>query len=444
MAIATPPGVGAVGLIRVSGPSAWRVVEPLIEGGSGWNPSSTPRRLRRVRIRHPDTRRQIDDALVAFMPGPHTYTGEDVIEISCHGNPALLSEIINGLVAQGARLAEPGEFTRRAYLNDRIDLVQAEGVALLIEARTSRAAELAIRQVEGDLSGALADLRVRVLDLIAELEVALDFPDEGYGASVGVARVETEGIRKRLGELLDDCRRGRVAYTGVSVVIAGAPNVGKSSLLNALLGRDRAIVSATPGTTRDLVEGSLTIEGIQVRLVDGAGIGTPKDALDAEGMARSRRAIAEGDLVVVLLDSSRTLDSSDKEVLTLTADRPRLLVASKSDLCPRLDLDVDCVCTTFSPAGMEAVVGKLGEWVKRRTGGDAEEGGIVVSLRVSECLEAARAAVDRALAGLATEIPLEAALVDLREVQDALDSATGTRVSDQVLDRIFARFCVGK
>lgn len=341
-------------------------------------------------------------------------------------------------------MAEPGEFTRRAYLNGRMDLVQAEAVALLIEARTSRAARLALRQVQGDLSGVIATVRRGILDLIAELEVALDFPEEEYGASSESVRATGEELCERLSKLIDSARHGQVAYRGLSVVIAGAPNVGKSSLLNALLGRERAIVSSTPGTTRDLVEGALVIDGVEVRLVDGAGIGTPRDRVDAEGMARSREAIAESDLVVVLLDSGRSLGAADDEVLRLTHGRPRLIAASKRDLVRILDYPVDCECSTVEVSGTGALLGRLAEWVHGRTGDDAEEGGIVAPLRVMEALEAARCAITRALNGMATRMPAEATLVDLGEAQDLLDRLVGGTSNDQVLDRIFSRFCVGK
>lgn len=443
VAIATPPGVGAIGVVRVSGPRAWPCVRPLLERALSGPP--IPRRLRRVRIVDRKTGDPIDDALVAFMPGPHSYTGEDVVEVSCHGNPVVLGAVVEGILEEGARLAEPGEFTRRAYLNDRVDLTGAEAVALLIEAKSVRAARLAMRQMSGELASTLTELRERLLDVIAGLEVALDFPEEGYGASVSSAVLVSEVVRDRIGVLLDASRRGRSVHSGLTIVITGAPNVGKSSLLNALLEQRRAIVSATPGTTRDLVEGALVMDGVWVRLVDSAGLGVARDAIDAEGMERSRSAIAEGDLVLVVLDRSRAAESEDRAVLEITRHRPRLVVANKSDLPCALQLEgVDCECSSVSAAGIAGLRRRLAEWVELRTGSDAEEGGIVASLRVSEQLEIARAALDRALDGLGSRRPVETLLIDLREARAALDATIGESLGDQVLDRIFARFCVGK
>ena len=446
VAIATPPGAGALGVIRVSGPAACERVSPLLRLTGGRQiAAARPRMLHRVRVVDPATGAQLDDALAAFMPGPHSYTGEDVVEISCHGSPVLLAEIVSKLVNDGVRFAEPGEFTRRAYLNGRLDLVQAEAVALLIGARTERAARLAARQVDGALSAELRALRESVLGLVAGLEVSLDFPDEAVGASRGAAGGRCQEIAARLGRLVAGARHSRLLDEGLVVMLAGAPNVGKSSLLNLLLGRDRAIVSPNPGTTRDVVDGVVTVDGVTVRLMDGAGLGTPKDAVDAEGMMRSRRAIDESDLVVVVLDRSRRRARADEEVLRLTAERPRLLIANKSDLPSAwADDRVDCVCSALTESGIEDVRRCLAAWVKERVSIDADEGGIVASIRVIGRLEEARAGIESALEGLVGGIPLEAVLIDLRVALSALDETLGYQVDDAILDRIFATFCVGK
>jgi tRNA modification GTPase len=407
--------------------------------------AARPRALHRVRVVDPQTGAQLDDALVAFMPGPHSYTGEDVVELSCHGSPVMLAEIVGKLVGGSARLAAPGEFTRRAYLNGRLDLVQAEAVALLIGARTERAARLAVRQMDGALSREVRALRDLLLDLVAGLEVSLDFPEEGVGWSRSDFQARGEGITRRLACLLASARRGRIVDGGLTVMLAGAPNVGKSSLLNALLGRERAIVSPSPGTTRDLVDGETLIAGVAVRLVDGAGQGTPQDVIDAEGMARSRRATEESDLVLVVLDRSRARAAVDENVLRLTAGRPRLVIGSKGDL-PAVwtDEDIDCVCSTRGEPGIEALSHLLVRWVEERVAGDGEEGGIVASLRVTERLEEVKSALAEAMAGLERGMPLEAVLIDLRAALDALDETTGSQANDAILDRIFATFCVGK
>jgi len=389
---------------------------------------------------------ELDVALVAKMPGPGSYTGEDVVELSCHGNPVLLGEIVRLLVASGARLAEPGEFTRRAYLNGRLDLVQVEAVAELIGARTERAVRLAARQLRGVLSGEVTTLRDRLIDLVAGLEVALDFPDEEIGASRPGALKGMCDLAASLERLVSAARQGRAVQDGLSVMLAGAPNVGKSSLLNALLGTERAIVSATPGTTRDLVDGAVVMRGVLLRVIDGAGLGTPRDGIDAEAMRRARQALAEADLVLVVLDMSLPITPADIEILALTAESQRLVVANKSDLPAAWDHAVatDCVCSALTGAGIAPLRERLSQWVDTRTTIDGDEGGIVASLRVLEKLAAGKTALDRAAEGLEDGMPVEAILVDLREALMELERVLGVDRDDAILDRIFATFCVGK
>jgi len=351
--------------------------------------------------------------------------------------------IVQWLVAGGARLAAPGEFTRRAFLNGRLDLAQAEAVALMIGARTDRAVALAARALAGGLSDQVRDLQARLIDVIAGLEVTLDFPEEGVGQDVGSARVAVGRLRAESEQWLEAARHGRVVHGGLTVALVGPPNAGKSSLLNALMGQDRAIVSDLPGTTRDVVEGTIVLAGVPVRLLDTAGIETPRDVIEAEGIRRSRRAMDESELLLVVMDGSV---EPDRRVLGETAPRPRVLVRAKSDLQAHraaAALPGAQPVSVVTGEGMEALRECLIREVELRAGTSGDEGGIVASIRQIELLESLRAELAAAEAALA-DAPLEAALVDLNGALASAGRILGVDVADAVLDRIFSAFCLGK
>ena len=440
MALATAPGESAVGLVRLSGRQALAVADPLVRGREPLDrqPSHT---LRRVTLVDPLTAEPLDDALCAVMRAPRSYTGEDVVELSCHGSPALLRLVVERLIARGARLADPGEFTRRAYLNGKLDLAQAEAVALLIGARTERAVTLAARSVAGELARGLRDLRDRLLDVAAGLEVTLDFPEENVGVDPTAAAETVQVLSAEAATWHARARRGRVVHVGVTIVIVGAPNAGKSSLLNALVGRERAIVSALAGTTRDVVEATIELAGVPVRLLDTAGLHSPGDEVEAEAMRRSRAAIEEADLLLVLVDGSRPLPLG---VLEETARRPRVVVLSKSDL-PRHpsagELDGALAVSAVTGAGIDQLVERLCTEAEARADGDC--GAVIASIRQMEGLWALERALTRAATTLRKE-PVEVALVDLREALALASELIGVEIGDAVVDRIFATFCIGK
>jgi len=426
----------------VSGADAVAIVAPLL-GAAPSLAASPSHALRRVAIVDPKSGARVDTALCAVMRSPRSYTGEDVVELSCHGSPALLRMIVQWLVAGGARLAAPGEFTRRAFLNGRLDLAQAEAVALMIGARTDRAVALAARALAGGLSDQVRDLQARLIDVIAGLEVTLDFPEEGVGQDVGSARVAVGRLRAESEQWLEAARHGRVVHGGLTVALVGPPNAGKSSLLNALMGQDRAIVSDLPGTTRDVVEGTIVLAGVPVRLLDTAGIETPRDVIEAEGIRRSRRAMDESELLLVVMDGSV---EPDRRVLGETAPRPRVLVRAKSDLQAHraaAALPGAQPVSVVTGEGMEALRECLIREVELRAGTSGDEGGIVASIRQIELLESLRAELAAAEAALA-DAPLEAALVDLNGALASAGRILGVDVADAVLDRIFSAFCLGK
>jgi tRNA modification GTPase len=435
-------GESAVGIIRVSGADAIAIVAPLLDAASPLAafPSHA---LRRVGIIDLKSGERVDTALCAVMRAPRSYTGEDVVELSCHGSPALLRMIVLWLVAGGARLAAPGEFTRRAFLNGRLDLAQAEAVALMIGARTDRAVALAARALAGGFSDRVRDLQARLVDLIAGLEVTLDFPEEGVGHDVQSARAAASELCAEAERWLKAAHHGLVVHGGLTVALVGPPNAGKSSLLNALVGQDRAIVSDVPGTTRDVVEGGIVLAGVPVRLLDTAGIETPRGEIEAEGIRRSRRAIDESELLLVVLDGSV---EPDKRILAETAAHPRVLVRAKSDLQAHPAagaLPGVQPVSALTGEGMEALRERLTREAEVRAGASGDEGGIAASVRQIELLESLRMDLAAAEAALG-DAPLEAVLVDLNGALASAGKILGVDVADAVLDRIFSAFCLGK
>ena len=439
MALATAVGTSAVGVVRLSGPRAIAIAGTLVRGRTELHkqPSHTQRH---VVIVDPTTGERLDDALCSVMRAPRSYTGEDVVELSCHGSPALLRAVLERLCAQGARLAAPGEFTRRAFVNGRLDLAQAEAVALLISARTERAVILAARGVAGDLGRRLRGVRERLLDLVAGLEVTLDFPEDGVGTEPPAAADAVQALVAEVAALRESARRGRVVHDGVTVALVGAPNAGKSSLLNALVGRERAIVSPIAGTTRDVIEATIELRGIPIRLLDTAGIASPRDAVEAEGIRRSRAAIAESALLLVVVDGSSPLS---RDVLDETAARPRIVVRAKSDLgiAPSAGLLEDAVdVSSLTGAGLEVLSDRIGRMIATAS----EAGGeVIASLRQIEGLDALERALVAAERSL-KDAPVEVALVDFAQALTEVSALLGVEVGDAVLDRIFETFCLGK
>lgn len=438
MALATAPVASALGVVRLSGPRAIAAAANLVRGLDTF-PS---RQVRRATLVHPDTGDVIDEAMCVVTRAPRSYTGEDVVELSCHGSPALLRLVLEVLVARGGvRLAEPGEFTRRAFMNGKLDLGQAEAVAMLIEARTERAVTLAARALSGVLSDRVHGLQDRLLDLVASLEVALDFPDDAVGIEAAAASKAADGLADEVDRLLASARRGRIVHEGVTVAIVGPPNAGKSSLFNALLGRARAIVAPQPGTTRDVIEGTISIAGVPVRLLDTAGLGAARDDVDAEGMRRARMAIEESDLVLVVQDGSRSYEAG---LVEEAQARPRVPVRGKCDLPTHV---------SWSRHEGVAVSARTGEGIEQLLvvlkdalvphGDEGEENGTAASLRQVLLLEATGRALRDGARALGV-VPVEAALVELRDALFSLGELRGVAVADSVLDRVFATFCLGK
>ncbi len=430
-------------MVRVSGPDALIVAGALVRQPAVLEaqPSHT---VRHVVLVDGESGDLIDDALCTVMRGPRSYTGEDVVELSCHGSPPLLAMVVERLRRAGARLAAPGEFTRRAFVNGRLDLGQAEAVALMIGARTERSVKLAARARLGALGDRITALREALLDLVVGLEVSLDFPDEHVGIDLDAARARVQQLTHEVDAVVAAAQRGRLVQDGVTIAIVGRPNAGKSSLLNALLGRDQAIVAPTPGTTRDVVEGALVMGGVPARLLDTAGLAHPADAIEAESMRRSRRALDESDIALLVVDGSAA--PAPNEAFADLAGRRVIMVRSKSDLPQHPEasgLREAIAVSAVTGAGLSALFRRIGEEVAELVGAENEEGQIATSLRQREGLEWIQRALRSATVALAG-MPLEVALVDFRQALLAVSALLGVELGDAVLDRIFSTFCVGK
>lgn len=450
-AIATPPGEGAIGIVRLSGPGVPSIISRLFRGRGV--PTLTPWRMTLGRVRDPSTAEDIDEVLAVFMPGPRSYTGEDMAEFQTHGGRLILERVLSACIRAGAGPGEPGEFTRRAFLNGRLDLAQAEAVIDLICSRSDGARRAALRQLDGGLSQVLAAVRDDVAGLAARIEAELDFSEEedlGEGitpASLDSATGAVENLLSRMGE-------SRVERDGVRVTFAGRKNVGKSSLINVLLGEERSIVTAHPGTTRDTVESRLLVEGTALLLIDTAGLGPSSDPVEMEGIRRSREKLRSADLAVIVVDSSQALDAVDRRLLEETLGRPSLVVLSKTDL-PSLvgegevtDLAGGRVLVRTSArraAGMKDLHRALGASVAvLPVDEQGKEPSLLTSARHAEALERTLSALGRAKEALGRGSTLDVVATDMREALAALGEITGETVTEELLDRIFNQFCIGK
>jgi tRNA modification GTPase len=446
--IATPPGRGGIGVVRVSGPSAHAIARQLLRRSSPLQ----PRRATFGRLfAHAATGDvPLDTVVVTLFEGPRSYTGEDVVEISAHGSPVILDMAVNSALELGARLARAGEFTFRAFINGRIDLTQAEAVADLVESVTPRQAAAACEQLGGSLAGAIAPISERLFSLVTRLEASLDFPDEGYHfVTPGELADTVAGLRKDLDTLLGTAHRGALLRQGAQAVILGLPNTGKSTLFNALVGSNRAIVSPTPGTTRDLITETIDVGGVPIALVDSAGVRSAGDAVEDEGVGRALTAAKAAAVVIVVLDGSREIGSDDRELVAMCVafQGVLLLVRSKCDL-PQAWADTDLGRTIDVAAEQGLGVAQLTKALQRAVSADSRaELPAMTNTRHRDLVRRASMALARAAAVGALHgghMPEEVLLVELNDARSALEEVTGARTSEDILATIFERFCIGK
>jgi tRNA modification GTPase len=452
-AISTPIGIGGIGIIRISGPRAVAIVQPLFPSVASWG-ALPSHHLTLENIIDPIKGSVVDQTLVTYMKAPQTYTREDVIEINCHSGPLVLQKVLELVLRQGARLAEPGEFTLRAFLNGRIDLTQAEGIIELIQAQTDQALEKANKLLQGDLQKLLLGIQEELLSLSAQLEAAIDFPDEELEIldRQGWNRILEERVLFPLTQLIQASEEGRPFWEGLSLVIVGKPNVGKSSLLNKLLKEERAIVTATPGTTRDTIEETILLKGLPFRLVDTAGIRWARDEVEEAGIQRTRGKVQQAQIVLFLIDTSSTLEEEDRSIFQEIKDKPLLIVPNKMDLP--------------SVVSMEEVEKKFPGWVKLPISARYGQGietlkerlydlflkihapetlpDLIPTLRQKQIFEQMVLSLTRAYQLSEQNLSPEFIALDLQKGLEEIGSLIGTTTTEDVLERVFSRFCVGK
>ena len=452
-ALSTPPGRSGIAVVRLSGATACSIWQKIgTEKGLGTVPPE-PRRAFLSRLIDPQSGEEIDEALVTCFKSPHSYTGEDLVEFSLHGNPALVAALINTLCRLGARLAEPGEFTMRAFLHGRMDLAQAEAVHDIIEARTIYQAQVASRQRDGALARELQPVKNRLIDTIVDLESAVEFAEENLPeASHQVIFDTLRDISLKLESWIQSFRKGRVIREGLVLAIVGAPNAGKSSLFNALLGRERSIVTDVSGTTRDLVADEVAIGGIPVRLEDTAGLRTDGDVIEKLGMERSRHAIAEADAILLVVDVSRNLTQADFQLRNQLATSSGIVILNKSDLPSHItETEKRTFAGTWPYVDAAAKTGagieELRTLILKQIFGDGKvdrDGLLITNLRHCQALERALDHLRHGCEALEKGLSEEFALSDLRQTLDFLGEITGETSTEDLLGQIFSRFCIGK
>jgi len=450
-AIATPPGEGGVAIVRVSGPDSERIAKEIFRRSGGRNGALRSHTLHYGTVRNPESDETLDQALVVLMRKPRSYTGEDVFEVHCHGGPLVARAILELILVRGARHAEPGEFTKRAFLNGRLDLAQAEAVLDLIQARTETGMKLAVQQMHGGLSKWVAELREELLDILAQVEAGIDFPEEDIELLHKhelVAKIE--GLNKRISEILASYEWGRLFREGAKVCIAGRPNVGKSSLLNALLGAERVIVTPEPGTTRDVIEESINLGGLPIVLWDTAGIRETDNPVEKIGVEFSRRHIEAADATMLVVDGASTHSVEDESLLRAARGKKGLVVVNKNDLPQQLDLSWlaevarDKATVSISAKegkGMDRLKNALRELLLDMP---LEPAVTLTNLRHKAALEKSVEALISAAKAIHAGASPDLVMVELSDAKDGLAEVIGDVCHDDILERIFSKFCIGK
>ncbi|HEL1255513.1 TPA: tRNA uridine-5-carboxymethylaminomethyl(34) synthesis GTPase MnmE [Streptococcus equi subsp. zooepidemicus] len=447
-AISTPLGEGAIGIVRLSGTKALDIAKSIFKGKDLTTVASHT--LNYGHIIRPSTGEVIDEVMVSVMLAPKTFTREDVIEINTHGGIAVTNDILQLLIKQGARMAEPGEFTKRAFLNGRIDLTQAEAVMDLIRAKTDKAMSIAIKQLDGSLSQLITNTREEILNTLAQVEVNIDYPeyDDVEEMTTALLRDKTQEFQALLEQLLRTAKRGKILREGLSTAIIGRPNVGKSSLLNTLLREDKAIVTDIAGTTRDVIEEYVNIKGIPLKLVDTAGIRETDDLVEQIGVERSKKALQEADLVLLVLNASEKLTEQDKALLALSQDSNRIILLNKTDLEQVIEKDQlpeeAIPISVLQNQNIDLIEDRINQLFFDHTGLIEQDATYLSNARHISLIEQAVQSLEAVNEGLALGMPVDLLQIDLTRAWEILGEITGDAAPDELITQLFSQFCLGK
>ncbi|HHH5363055.1 TPA: tRNA uridine-5-carboxymethylaminomethyl(34) synthesis GTPase MnmE [Streptococcus pyogenes] len=447
-AISTPLGEGAIGIVRLSGTDALAIAQSVFKGKNLEQVASHT--INYGHIINPKTGTIIDEVMVSVMLAPKTFTRENVVEINTHGGIAVTNEILQLLIRQGARMAEPGEFTKRAFLNGRVDLTQAEAVMDIIRAKTDKAMTIAAKQLDGSLSQLINDTRQEILNTLAQVEVNIDYPeyDDVEEMTTALLREKTQEFQSLLESLLRTAKRGKILREGLSTAIIGRPNVGKSSLLNNLLREDKAIVTDIAGTTRDVIEEYVNIKGVPLKLVDTAGIRETDDLVEQIGVKRSKKALQEADLVLLVLNASEKLTDQDRALLNLSQDSNRIILLNKTDLEQKIELEqlpADLIpISVLTNQNINLIEDRINQLFFDNAGLVEQDATYLSNARHISLIEKAVQSLEAVNDGLALGMPVDLLQVDLTRTWEILGEITGDAAPDELITQLFSQFCLGK
>ncbi|HFD6471760.1 TPA: tRNA uridine-5-carboxymethylaminomethyl(34) synthesis GTPase MnmE [Enterococcus faecium] len=453
-AISTPPGEGAISIVRLSGDQAVQLADKVYQSGNKRLSEVPSHTIHYGHIVDPKSNQLVDEVMVSVMRAPKTFTREDVVEINCHGGIVVVNQILQLLLREGARLAEPGEFTKRAFLNGRVDLSQAEAVMDLIRAKTDKAMGLALNQLDGNLSALIRSLRQEILETLAQVEVNIDYPeyDDVEELTTKLLLEKAQMIQQRIQALLATSKQGKVLREGLSTAIIGRPNVGKSSLLNHLLREEKAIVTDIAGTTRDVIEEYVNVRGVPLKLIDTAGIRETEDVVERIGVERSRKALAEADLILLVLNQSEPLTAEDEQLLEATSGLKRIILLNKTDLPAQLEQEKLKKLIENEPVfsisvakndGLDRLESAISDLFFSGETGE-RDATYVSNTRHSALLEKASLSLEEVIAGIDSGMPVDLVQIDMTRCWDYLGEVVGDSVQDELITQLFSQFCLGK